>query len=429
MASLARVGVARLGYNNVTRQLCKVTATSNVTQTALISQKAKRVNRRRVEPFDYLHKEYGFWAQMFDPMVDRCDENSKVIVVEGPIAAGKSKVAAKLAEEFEMAYLPPPNFDEFYIDENGYDLRTLDDRLSPGSQSCDVQKFLTNPHHINVPMFQFHYFQMKYDQYITALLHLLSTGQGIVLNRSIYSDFVFAQAMTNAGYMRPEALKFYHDIVNVAKMLILRPHLIVYLDVPVDAVKEKIKKRGIPYEVNSKVFTSEYLQDIENIYKLDYLKNIITHSHVLVYDWANEGDITTIVEDIEQLNFDYEKSEKKMADWRFETVSDLRVKRRLYENRFFLHVDYYRNEYSVPELHYTPEQDEERDTILQMVPGCKYDKGFNPELGFKNILWKTPSNFKLKTLRPNAREVDVVVEEMKKLKAAASKLKVAAAKQ
>ncbi|XP_071568505.1 NADH dehydrogenase [ubiquinone] 1 alpha subcomplex subunit 10, mitochondrial [Temnothorax nylanderi] len=424
MASLARVGIARLGYNNVTRQLCKVTATSNVTQTALISQKAKRVNRRRVEPFDYLHKEYGFWAQMFDPMVDRCDENTKVIVVEGPIAAGKSKVAAKLADEFEMVYLPPPTFDEFYINENGYDLRTLDDRLSPGSQSCDVQKFLTNPHHINVPMFQFHYFQMKYDQYITALLHLLSTGQGIVLNRCIYSDFVFAQAMTNAGYMRPEALKFYHDVVNVAKMLILRPHLIVYLDVPVDAVKEKIKKRGIPYEVNSKVFTSEYLQDVENIYKLDYLKNIITHSHVLVYDWTNEGDVTTIVEDIEQLNFDYEKSEKKMADWRFETVSDLRVKRQLYENRFFLHVDYYRNEYSVPELHYTAEQDEERDTILKMVPG-KYEKGFNPEFGDKNILWKTPSNFKLRTLRPSAREVGVVVEEMKKLKAATMKLKAA----
>ncbi|XP_018347336.1 PREDICTED: NADH dehydrogenase [ubiquinone] 1 alpha subcomplex subunit 10, mitochondrial [Trachymyrmex septentrionalis] len=419
MASLARVGIINLGYNNLARQLCKVTVTSNMMQLAFITQRAKRVNRRRLPPFDYLHKKYGFWSQLFDPMVDRCDENSKVIVVEGPIAAGKSKVAAKLAEELEMVYLPPPTFDEYYINEYGYDIRTLDDRLSVGSQSCDVQKFLINPYHPNAPMFQFHYFQLKFDQYITALLHLLSTGQGVVLNRSFYTDYVFAKAMTNAGYMRSEALKFYNDIVNIAKLEMLRPHLIIYLDLPVDTVMEKIKKRGIPYEVNSKVLTSEYLQDIENIYKLDYLKNIISHSHVLIYDWTNEGDISSIVEDIEMLNFDYEdKTAKKMSDWRFENVQELRTKRKYYENRHFLHSDYWRNEYSVPELHYTAEEMEEKYEAMKMVPGYKYAKGYNYKLGDKNILWKKDPIFYLTTLRPTAREIDVVIKEMKKLKAA-----------
>ncbi|XP_029660159.1 NADH dehydrogenase [ubiquinone] 1 alpha subcomplex subunit 10, mitochondrial [Formica exsecta] len=418
MASIARVGIARLGYNNLTRQLCKVTTTSNVMQLAFISHKSKRVDRRRIPPFDYLNKQYGFWAQLFDPMVDRCDENTKVIVVEGPIAAGKSEVAAKLAEELEMVYLPPPTFDEYYINEYGYDLRTLDDRLSPPSQSCDVQKFLTNPYHPNVPMFQFHYFQLKFDQYITALLHLLSTGQGVVLNRSFYSDYVFAKAMTNAGYMRPQALKFYTDIVDVAKLMMLRPHLIVYLDVPVDAVKEKIKKRGIPYEVNSKVLTSEYLLDIENIYKRDYLSNAITHSHVLVYDWTNEGDVSTIVEDMELLNFDYDKKDKKMSDWRFETVQELRTKRQIYANRYLLHIDYMRNEITVPELHYTAEQDEERYMKMLMVPGNKYAEGFNPSMGDKNILWKSKRAPLIRTMRNHPRELEVIEEEMKKLKAA-----------
>jgi len=39
-------------------------------------------------------------------------------------------------------------------------------------------------------------------------------------------------------------------------------------------------------------------------------------------------------------------------------------------------------------------------------------------LGDKNILWKKDESFYLKSLRPTAREVDVVTEEMKKLKAA-----------
>ncbi|XP_070168712.1 NADH dehydrogenase [ubiquinone] 1 alpha subcomplex subunit 10, mitochondrial [Polyergus mexicanus] len=417
MASIARVAIARLGYNNLTRQLCKVT-NSDVMRLAFISHKSKRVDRRRIPPFDYLNKQYGFWAQLFDPMVDRCDENTKVIVVEGPIAAGKSKVAAKLAEELEMVYLPPPTFDEYYITEYGYDLRTLDDRLSPPSQSCDVQKFLTNPYHPNVPMFQFHYFQMKFDQYITALLHLLSTGQGVVLDRSFYSDYVFAKAMTNAGYMRPQALKFYTDIVDVAKLMMLRPHLIVYLDVSVDAVKEKIKKRGIPYEVDSKVLTSEYLLDIENIYKRDYLNNAVTHSHVLIYDWTNEGDVSTIVEDMEFLNFDYDKKDKKMSDWTFETVQELRTKREIYANRYFLHMDYMRNESTVPELHYTAEQDEERYMIMSTVPGNEYALGFNVSMGDKNILWKANRTPFITTMRPHARELEVIEEEMTKLKAA-----------
>lgn len=204
---------------------------------AFISRKSKRVNRRQLQPFDYMNKHYSYWDQLFDPMIDRLDENSKIVVVEGPPASGKTKFAQKLADELDMVYLPPPTFDEYYITKYGYDLRSLDDRLSYGAQSCDLKKFLSNPHHPNVTMFEFNYFQLKYDQYITALLHLLSTGQGVVLNRSFYTNFVFAKAMMNAGYMRPQALRFHNEVVGFAKSAVMRPQLIIYLDVPVDAVK------------------------------------------------------------------------------------------------------------------------------------------------------------------------------------------------
>lgn len=119
--------------------------------------------------------------------------------------------------------------------------------------------------------------------------------------------------------------------------------------------------------MNSKVLTTDYLQDIENIYKLEYLKNITTHSHVLIYDWTKEGDITTIVEDIEMLNFDYDKNEKKMADWTFENPSALREKRLLCINRHDLHIDYMRYNMSCPEMHYTAEEDKEIQDIMQIV--------------------------------------------------------------
>jgi len=56
--------------------------------------------------------------------------------------------------------------------------------------------------------------------------------------------------------------------------------------------------------------------------------------------------------------------------------------------------------------------------ILLQVPGYTYTKGYNYKLGDKNILWKKDPIFYLTTLRPTARDIDVVIKEMKKLKTA-----------
>ncbi|XP_014476377.1 PREDICTED: NADH dehydrogenase [ubiquinone] 1 alpha subcomplex subunit 10, mitochondrial isoform X2 [Dinoponera quadriceps] len=364
-----------------------------------------------------MNKSYTMWDQLFDPMIDRLDDNSKVIVVEGPPTVGKAKFAQKLADELEMIYLPPPTFDEYYITPYGYDLRTLDHKLSPGAQSCDLEKFLKDPFHVNVPMFQFHYFQLKYDQYITAMLHLLSTGQGIVLNRSFYTNFVYAKAMMNAGYMRPEALRFHNEVVEIAEAAVMRPHLIIYLDLPVNVIKERIKKRAIPYEVNSKVLTTEYLTDVEDVYKQDYLRREMTHSHVLIYDWTQEGDITYVIDDIEELNFEEYDLKGKMSEWIFENVQQLRIKRTYFQDRFYLHKDYYYIDFNVIELAYSPEEAKEQTELYMTVPGEKYDKGFN-EVD-KGILFKAAFPPVFTSIRNHPRDVEVLREEFKKLKAIA----------
>ena len=52
---------------------------------------------------------------MVDKTTLRLDENSKLIVVEGAHAIGKSKFAKELAEEFDMVYMPPPDMSQIYI--------------------------------------------------------------------------------------------------------------------------------------------------------------------------------------------------------------------------------------------------------------------------------------------------------------------------
>jgi len=54
----------------------------------------------------------------------------------------------------------------------------------------------------------------------------------------------------------------------------MKPHLVIYLDVPVPVIQKRIKERNFPHEVNSEVFKQQYLSDMEYFYKQRYLKEI-----------------------------------------------------------------------------------------------------------------------------------------------------------
>lgn len=99
---------------------------------------------------------------------------------------------------------------------------------------------------------------------------------------------------------------------------LLRPHLVIYLDVPVNKCLENIQKRNISYEKNSPVLTTDYLTTMEKFYKQHYLKDISYSAELLVYDWSHEGEVEVIVEDIERINFNrYDEQDPKFVDWRY----------------------------------------------------------------------------------------------------------------
>lgn len=187
--------------------------------------------------------------------------------MEGPIAAGKSKFAKELANELGMVYYPEANLDMEFINPYGFDRRSLDPQLPESVRSFDVNNFMINPRDIKAARFQIAQYIIKYyssnflfrwliyssiyyrySQYIDVLAHLLSTGEGIVLDRCVYSDFVFAEAMLKAGYISRAAHKKYYEFRDCTIGELLKPHLIIYLDVPVNKVIENVKKRNYSYE-------------------------------------------------------------------------------------------------------------------------------------------------------------------------------------
>lgn len=70
-----------------------------------------------------------------------------------------------------------------------------------------------------------------------ALAHVFSTGQGVVLDRSVFSDYVFVEAMNQANYLSAGAKSVYYDVRKNTIEELFKPHLVIYLDVPVDVIK------------------------------------------------------------------------------------------------------------------------------------------------------------------------------------------------
>ncbi|XP_053671544.1 NADH dehydrogenase [ubiquinone] 1 alpha subcomplex subunit 10, mitochondrial [Anopheles nili] len=351
------------------------------------------------KPFPYLEKEYSAWNACWDVLrkntTSRFDENTKVVVVDGPIASGKSAFAKELATELEMKYFPEATVDNYYINPYGYDMRQLDPQLPPNMQSFDVAKFHQNPNHRNVATFQMRTLVERYSQYVDALAHLFSTGEGVVLDRCVYSDFVFMEAMFRSGYISKGARSVYYDVVKNTFCDLIKPHLVIYLDVPVNVVKDRLKKRANPAEVGSKALTDKYLTDIETIYKQQYLKDISTHAELLIYDWSDYGETEVVVEDIERIDFDrFDKDDPKMRDWVMENEEDWTEARCRYMNKPDLLNSFNVPRFDVPELTVSPDDFKAWYDVWFSAPGMQYRKGYNSECGDNGILTKMKLDFR-----------------------------------
>lgn len=145
--------------------------------------------QRPYKTFDYRKKEFTFFHQPFDRTHKRYDENSRVVIIDGPIASGKNEFAKKLAKELDFLYVPQPNPKDLHNIGYGLSLTDLDELLPPKYRIYDSDAFLKDDKPKvadgggRVGQLQFEYFASRLYTYNDALLHMLSTGEwsGIML--------------------------------------------------------------------------------------------------------------------------------------------------------------------------------------------------------------------------------------------------------
>ena len=202
--------------NGTGGQLLRVSAVlKNQSATMIgVDRKDPEVDRQKPKPWPYKTKRrYIYYHYLFDrdSTPARFDLNSKVLVVEGNKASGKEVVAKELAKHFGLQYFPETDLNELFVNHKGFDYRTLNKYIDPLVQAVDEKMFYEDPYHKGVHWMKMYFYNQRYEQYVDALAHLYNTGQGVVLERSPHSDFVFTEAMFKNGYFKEDGI---HIFVN-----------------------------------------------------------------------------------------------------------------------------------------------------------------------------------------------------------------------
>ena len=118
---------------------------------------------------------------MTDRTTPRLDENSKLIVVEGTHAIGKTALAKELADQFEMKYIGPVSHEDIYIGPYNTDYRKWNDLYPDWFKCFDDKDFIRNPtghYEGTVDRYFNRIYKMKWANQLRAQQHILNTGQG-----------------------------------------------------------------------------------------------------------------------------------------------------------------------------------------------------------------------------------------------------------
>jgi deoxyadenosine/deoxycytidine kinase len=145
-------------------------------------------------------------------------EKYPYIVIEGPIGSGKTTLAKRLAEKLDAKLV-----------------------LENAEENPFLKRFYDNPDRHALPTQLFFLFQ-RTEQ-------LRELNQPDLFRRAIIADYFLEKDPLFARLtLNDEEFALYRTIYQHLQVQITPPDLIVYLQTPVDALMERIEKRGISYE-------------------------------------------------------------------------------------------------------------------------------------------------------------------------------------
>ncbi|KAL0227521.1 hypothetical protein RCL1_003665 [Eukaryota sp. TZLM3-RCL] len=187
----------------------------------------------------------------------------KIIILEGNIAAGKSTLAKSLGAILNARVFFEPTVTNPYL-----------------------EKFYENPTKYALKM-QLYLLRQRYNTYLSALKHTISTGQHVILDRSIYSDLVFAITNVQQGNIDDKGYALYQKVRQEYLRNIPIPDVTLFLNTCPRTCFKRVAMRARTCETTIPL---DYLTDLHNNY-IDFVQMMgEAGSTVCEIPWDNFGD-------------------------------------------------------------------------------------------------------------------------------------------
>ena len=329
----------------------------------------------------------------------RFNENSKSIAVMGNIASGKTAFAQKFAKTFGMLYAPDISNSELWVvHPYGFDIRSMRNELR--TEQCknmlyDLEQFYSEAdptkHSDGVLNFSRLFYNKRFMRFVDLNLHLFSTGQGIVVDSSPYCSLAYAHAYYDCGFINSKALDFLTNMYTNTITSFFRPHIIYYLDLPVDKCLRNVKHRGVPWECNSPVINEKFLSALDAAYKQVLFPSLHRYTEVIMLSKEDAKDWPMIVEEAEQLVLEPETqhltANEKFKDWYDLTEERASRVRRSLSNRFqwYQLLQEQGLPAECPNSFVTGDHFVHFQKVIYGHPALKYWPGWNSAIGDSNI--------------------------------------------
>ena len=164
---------------------------------------------------------------------DRSGDSSRYIVIEGPIGVGKTSLAKKLAQSLSADLL----LEEVY--ENPF-----------------LERFYRDGQSAALPAQMFFLF--------ARARQIEDLRQSDLFAKVRVSDYLFSKDQLFAELnLSPDELKLYNQVVDTLSIDPPVPDLVIYLQSSVDALLQRIARRGIAFE---RAIDRRYLERITDAY-------------------------------------------------------------------------------------------------------------------------------------------------------------------
>lgn len=148
------------------------------------------------------------------------DRNMQLICIEGNIGSGKSTLTKALAELTGARAMFEP------VGENPY-----------------LELFYGNPRRYALEM-QFWLMSQRFRMHEEAIRHIWETGQSVIMDRSIYGDWVFAKRNHLDGNIEKIGYESYVKHREVMNRYLLTPHTVLWLNAHPVTCQDRINTRG-----------------------------------------------------------------------------------------------------------------------------------------------------------------------------------------